>query len=135
MRFQAAHHIVGTSFVEFVHKAQLVQAEALKTAVEHWRRRKFKTAGSLFWQSHLTVSSPYSTLLPGFVLMGIGMAFVMSPMSTAAMNSVEPTRVSDWYWLCSHEQVEILRQHFAAKTAAKQKRQMLKEKRQKKASD
>jgi beta-mannosidase len=28
----------------------LIQAEALKTAVEHWRRRKFNTAGSLFWQ-------------------------------------------------------------------------------------
>jgi EmrB/QacA subfamily drug resistance transporter len=49
-------------------------------------------SGSLFWQSHLTVSSSYGTLLPGFVLMGIGMAFVMSPMSTAAMNSVEPTK-------------------------------------------
>jgi hypothetical protein len=49
-------------------------------------------SGSLFWQSHLTVSSSYSTLLPGFVLMGIGMAFVMSPMSTAAMNSVEATK-------------------------------------------
>ena len=45
-------------------------------------------AGSLFWQSHLTVSSGYGALLPGFILMGIGMAFVMSPMSTAAMNSV-----------------------------------------------
>jgi MFS family permease len=49
-------------------------------------------SGSLFWQSHLTVSSSYSALLPGFVLMGIGMAFVMSPMSTAAMNAVEPTK-------------------------------------------
>jgi EmrB/QacA subfamily drug resistance transporter len=49
-------------------------------------------SGSLFWQSHLTVSSTYGALLPGFVLMGIGMAFVMSPMSTAAMNSVEPTK-------------------------------------------
>jgi EmrB/QacA subfamily drug resistance transporter len=49
-------------------------------------------SGSLFWQSHLTVTSAYSALLPGFVLMGIGMAFVMSPMSTAAMNSVEPTK-------------------------------------------
>jgi EmrB/QacA subfamily drug resistance transporter len=49
-------------------------------------------AGALFWQSHLTVSSGYGALLPGFVLMGIGMAFVMSPMSTAAMNSVEPTK-------------------------------------------
>jgi EmrB/QacA subfamily drug resistance transporter len=49
-------------------------------------------SGSLFWQSHLSVSSSYGTLLPGFVLMGIGMAFVMSPMSTAAMNSVEPAK-------------------------------------------
>jgi EmrB/QacA subfamily drug resistance transporter len=49
-------------------------------------------SGSLFWQSHLTVSSSYSTLLPGFVLMGIGMAFVMSPMSTAAMNAVDQAK-------------------------------------------
>jgi MFS family permease len=49
-------------------------------------------SGALFWQSHLTVSSAYSALLPGFILMGIGMAFVMSPMSTAAMNSVEPAK-------------------------------------------
>jgi MFS family permease len=47
---------------------------------------------SLFWQSHITVSSSYGTLLPGFVLMGIGMAFVMSPMSTAAMNAVETSK-------------------------------------------
>jgi EmrB/QacA subfamily drug resistance transporter len=45
-------------------------------------------SGALFWQSQLTVSSGYGTLLPGFMLMGIGMAFVMSPMSMAAMNSV-----------------------------------------------
>jgi EmrB/QacA subfamily drug resistance transporter len=49
-------------------------------------------AGALFWQSHLTVSSGYGTLLPGFVLMGLGMGFTMSPMSTAAMNSVEQTK-------------------------------------------
>lgn len=49
-RFQAAHYTVGTEFDDFIYKAQLVQAEALKTAVEHWRRRKFRTAGSLFWQ-------------------------------------------------------------------------------------
>ncbi|HST54437.1 MAG TPA: MFS transporter [Solirubrobacteraceae bacterium] len=49
-------------------------------------------SGSLFWQSHLTVSSGYGTLLPGFILMGIGMGFVMSPMSTAAMNAVEATK-------------------------------------------
>ncbi len=49
-------------------------------------------SGSLLWQSTLTVSTGYGTLLPGFVLMGIGMAFVMSPMSTAAMNAVEPAK-------------------------------------------
>jgi beta-mannosidase len=49
-RFQAAHYRVGDTFEDFVYKGQLVQAEALKCAVEHWRRRKFDTAGSLFWQ-------------------------------------------------------------------------------------
>jgi EmrB/QacA subfamily drug resistance transporter len=49
-------------------------------------------SGALFWQSHLTVSSGYGTLLPGFVLMGIGMGFVMSPMSLAAMNAVDRSK-------------------------------------------
>ena len=49
-RFQAGHVTVGKNFDDFIYKGQLVQAEALKTAVEHWRRRKFMTAGSLFWQ-------------------------------------------------------------------------------------
>jgi hypothetical protein len=31
-------------------------------------------------------------LLPGFVLMGLGMGLVMSPMSTAAMNAVDRTK-------------------------------------------
>jgi hypothetical protein len=31
-------------------------------------------------------------LLPGFILMGIGMGLVMSPMSTAAMNAVDRTK-------------------------------------------
>jgi beta-mannosidase len=49
-RFQAAHYRLPDSFDGFVYLGQLVQAEALKFAVEHWRRRKFRTAGSLFWQ-------------------------------------------------------------------------------------
>lgn len=49
-RFQAAHYHLGRSFDEFIYLGQLVQAEALRCAVEHWRRRKWKTAGSLFWQ-------------------------------------------------------------------------------------
>ncbi len=50
VRFQAAHYRIAGSFDEFIYKGQLVQAEALKCAVEHWRRRKFRTAGALFWQ-------------------------------------------------------------------------------------
>jgi EmrB/QacA subfamily drug resistance transporter len=46
------------------------------------------TTLSLYLQTRITVSSGYTDLLPAFVLMGIGMALVMSPMSTAAMNSV-----------------------------------------------
>jgi EmrB/QacA subfamily drug resistance transporter len=49
-------------------------------------------SGALFWQSHLTVSSGYGALLPGFMLMGLGMGFVMSPMSLAAMNAVDRTK-------------------------------------------
>jgi beta-mannosidase len=49
-RFQAAHYKVGKDFADFIYKGQLVQSEALRTAVEHWRRRKFRTAGSLIWQ-------------------------------------------------------------------------------------
>ncbi len=47
---------------------------------------------SLAIESRLTVHSGYGLLLPGFVLMGLGMGLVMSPMSTAAMNSVDRTK-------------------------------------------
>jgi EmrB/QacA subfamily drug resistance transporter len=47
---------------------------------------------SLGIESRLTVHSGYGLLLPGFVLMGLGMGLVMSPMSTAAMNSVDRTK-------------------------------------------
>ena len=44
------------------------------------------------WQSFLTPTSGFGFLLPGFVLMGIGIALTMSPMSTAAMNAVDQTK-------------------------------------------
>jgi EmrB/QacA subfamily drug resistance transporter len=47
---------------------------------------------SMFIESRLTVHSGYGLLLPGFVLMGLGMGLVMSPMSTAAMNAVDRTK-------------------------------------------
>jgi len=43
---------------------------------------------ALFWQTQISDTSGYGFLLPSFVLMGIGMALTMSPMSTAAMNAV-----------------------------------------------
>ena len=49
-------------------------------------------AVSLTWQSFLTPTSGFDFLLPGFVLMGIGIALVMSPMSAAAMNAVDVSK-------------------------------------------
>jgi EmrB/QacA subfamily drug resistance transporter len=49
-------------------------------------------AAALGIQSTLTVHSGYGLLLPGFVLMGLGMGLVMSPMSTAAMNAVDRSK-------------------------------------------
>jgi EmrB/QacA subfamily drug resistance transporter len=49
-------------------------------------------AAALFIQSRLTIHTGYALLLPGFVLMGVGMGLVMSPMSTAAMNAVDRTK-------------------------------------------
>ncbi|HEV7495770.1 MFS transporter, partial [Baekduia sp.] len=47
---------------------------------------------SLFWQGHLSVDTPYTQLLGAFVLMGLGMGLVMSPMTTAAMNAIDRTK-------------------------------------------
>jgi EmrB/QacA subfamily drug resistance transporter len=45
-------------------------------------------AASLFSFSRLAVDSTYLDLLPGFMLLGIGIAMTMSPMTSAAMNAV-----------------------------------------------
>jgi EmrB/QacA subfamily drug resistance transporter len=47
---------------------------------------------ALFLQTRIAVGTGYGLLLPAFILMGIGMALVMSPMSTAAMNAVVPEK-------------------------------------------
>ncbi|HVS28755.1 MAG TPA: MFS transporter [Solirubrobacteraceae bacterium] len=49
-------------------------------------------SASLVWQSFIKVNTSYAFLWPAFLLMGIGMAFVMSPMSTAAMNAIDRTK-------------------------------------------
>jgi EmrB/QacA subfamily drug resistance transporter len=45
-------------------------------------------AASLFSFSQIAVDSTYIDLLPGFMLLGIGIAMTMSPMTSAAMNAV-----------------------------------------------
>ncbi|HVE67068.1 MAG TPA: MFS transporter [Solirubrobacteraceae bacterium] len=49
-------------------------------------------AASMFWQARIEVDTGFDYLLPAFVAMGIGIALVMSPMSTAAMNAVHPSK-------------------------------------------
>jgi EmrB/QacA subfamily drug resistance transporter len=49
-------------------------------------------ASSLYWLTTLNVGTTYGDFWPSFVLMGLGMALVMSPMSTAAMNAVATTK-------------------------------------------
>ena len=44
---------------------------------------------SLLWQSRIQVDTSYAYLLPAFMIMGVGMGLIMSPMSTAAMNAVD----------------------------------------------
>ena len=44
---------------------------------------------ALFWMTGITTTTGYGYLIVSFVVMGFGMGLVMSPMSTAAMNSVD----------------------------------------------
>ena len=48
--FINSHFGLVTEFNTFVYLSQLNQAEAIKFGVEHWRARKYKTAGTLYWQ-------------------------------------------------------------------------------------
>jgi EmrB/QacA subfamily drug resistance transporter len=49
-------------------------------------------SASLYWLTTIHVGTSYGDIWPSFVLMGLGMALVMSPMSTAAMNAVAVTK-------------------------------------------
>ncbi len=49
VRFIAAHLPLRTEWEDFIYLAQLNQALALKTCIEHWRSNK-KTNGSIIWQ-------------------------------------------------------------------------------------
>jgi len=49
-RYLWAYLLLPNSFDELSYYSQLLQGEALKLGVQHWRSRKFETAGSLIWQ-------------------------------------------------------------------------------------
>ena len=49
-------------------------------------------SGALYWLTTIDVNTTYGDIWPSFTLMGFGMALVMSPMSTAAMNAVVATK-------------------------------------------
>jgi EmrB/QacA subfamily drug resistance transporter len=47
---------------------------------------------SLAWQSRIDVDTSFGFLVVPFLLLGLGLGFTMSPMSTAAMNAVDRTK-------------------------------------------
>jgi len=49
-------------------------------------------SASMFWMTGITTHSSYGFLVVAFILQGLGIGFVMSPMSTAAMNAVDRTK-------------------------------------------
>jgi EmrB/QacA subfamily drug resistance transporter len=49
-------------------------------------------AASMLWMTGITTHSSYGFLAVSFVLQGLGIGFVMSPMSTAAMNAVDRSK-------------------------------------------
>ncbi len=49
-------------------------------------------AGSLVWLSRVGVEGSLTLLLGAFALMGVGLGFVTSPTSTAAMNAIEASK-------------------------------------------
>ena len=50
LRFINGRFGIVNDFDSFVYLSQLNQAEAIKFGVEHWRTRKYRTSGVLYWQ-------------------------------------------------------------------------------------
>ncbi len=50
MKFIHNHFGSVGNFDSVIYLSQINQAEAIKTGVDHWRERKYKTAGTLYWQ-------------------------------------------------------------------------------------
>ena len=50
LRRTASYFRFPFDFADFVYVTQLLQAEAMRTAIEHWRRQKPTAMGALYWQ-------------------------------------------------------------------------------------
>ncbi len=50
MKFIHNHFGTVKNFDAIVYLSQINQGEAIKAGVEHWRERKYKTSGTLYWQ-------------------------------------------------------------------------------------
>jgi len=50
LRFLAGRIGLPKDLQSFVYLTQFNQAEAIRTGVEHWRKRRFRTSGALYWQ-------------------------------------------------------------------------------------
>ena len=46
----ADHYRLPKDFESLVYLTQVLQAEAIRTGVEHWRRNRHRTSGTLYWQ-------------------------------------------------------------------------------------
>ncbi len=49
-KFVGENFGIPKDFKSFIYLSQIMQGEAIKTGVEYWRSRKFKTAGTIYWQ-------------------------------------------------------------------------------------
>ena len=95
------------SLDDYVRFGQMIQAEALKFSLEHWRRRKFRTAGALFWmyadcwgEAGWTVIDYYLNRKPSYY--AVKRAFAPALVSLAAAGEgVEVWLVNDLLDGCS----------------------------------
>ena len=50
LTYLADNHKYPTDFKSLIYSSQILQAEAIKTGVEHWRRHRGRCMGALYWQ-------------------------------------------------------------------------------------
>ena len=91
------------SLEESIVSSQMLQAEALKFALEHWRRRMFDTAGALFWMyadcwgttGGWTIVDYYLRLKPSYFY--VKRAFEPVHISLREASSIEVWVTNDTY--------------------------------------